>query len=240
MNKYKYDLHIHSCLSPCGDMDMTPNNIVNMASIIGCDIIAVTDHNSCANLPVIMEIAKKMGITCVPGMELCTAEEAHVLCYFLTLEGAMSFSEYVYEQSPNIENKEHIFGAQVIMNEQDEPIDKVDKMLINATNISAYELTELLIPYGGIAVPAHIDKSSYSLMASLGSIPPEYGFSCVELSDNCEIEAFLNDHPDIKEMGILRDSDAHYLENFKDELPEMTLEKNDVRSVITAIKGGKF
>ncbi|MDI9489318.1 MAG: PHP domain-containing protein, partial [Bacillota bacterium] len=95
MLKLSYDLHIHSCLSPCSDEDMTPANIVNMAKLLGLDVIAVTDHNSCRNCPAVYNYAQKNNILVIPGMELCTMEEVHVLCFFEELENAMAFDKYV-------------------------------------------------------------------------------------------------------------------------------------------------
>ena len=100
MTSYPYDLHIHSCLSPCGDDDMTPNNLVGMAALSGCQVIAVTDHNSCKNAGAVMRAGEEAGLLVLPGMELCTAEEAHVVCLFETLEGAMAFDGYVYGHMP--------------------------------------------------------------------------------------------------------------------------------------------
>lgn len=98
--KYSYDLHIHSCLSPCGDMDMTPNNIVNMASLLGLDLIAVSDHNTALNLPAVFSVAKQVGLTVIPAIEANTAEEVHVLCLFPELEDALSCSDEFYQHLP--------------------------------------------------------------------------------------------------------------------------------------------
>lgn len=93
-----YDLHIHSCLSPCGDDDMTPGNIVGMAAIKGLDVIAVTDHNSCRNCPAVLKLAEQYGVLAIPGMELTTAEEVHAVCLFSELSAAMEFDRFVYEK----------------------------------------------------------------------------------------------------------------------------------------------
>jgi len=140
----QYDLHIHSCLSPCGDLDMTPNNIVGMAKISGLDVIAVTDHNSCKNCPAVMKVAEGYEILAIPGMELTTMEEVHVVCLFETLEDALSFGNYVDEKLIPIENREDIFGQQLICNEEDEVIGKESRLLINATTISFDDVYELV------------------------------------------------------------------------------------------------
>jgi len=117
--KVKADLHIHSCLSPCGDNDMTPCNIVNMAKLLGYDMIALTDHNSCLNCEAAIDAGKKAGLTVVPGMELCTAEEIHCVCLFEDLKKANEFSSYIRTTMPDIDNKPEIYGEQRIMNSDD-------------------------------------------------------------------------------------------------------------------------
>ena len=112
MVKLSYDLHLHSCLSPCGDDDMLPSNIVGMAALKGLDVIAITDHNSCKNCPAVIKLAEAYGVIAIPGMEICTSEEVHVLCLFSTLEKAMAFDEYVHVRIPPFPNDEIIFGKQ--------------------------------------------------------------------------------------------------------------------------------
>ena len=114
-----YDLHIHSCLSPCGDDDMTPANLVGMAAVKGLDVIALTDHNSCWNCPAALYHGKNYGVTVIPGMELTTAEEVHVICLFPTLEDALAFDAYVYERLLPVPNREDIFGKQQIMDKKE-------------------------------------------------------------------------------------------------------------------------
>ncbi len=238
MKEYNYDLHIHSCLSPCADNEMTPNNIVNMASILGCDILAVSDHNNLKNVSTIINLSNNLGILGVPAVELCTQEEAHILCFFDSIKGALAFDEYLYSTIPPIKNKPDVFGEQLVMNEKDEIVGVEERLLITAADISAYELTGLLNDYGGVAVPAHIDKSSYSLMAALGVIPDDYGFTCVELRKIVDTQTYMQNHIDIANMGILKNSDAHYLENMSDEMSKIKLDKLCLKSFISAIKNG--
>ena len=120
MSMLYYDLHIHSCLSPCGDKDMTPANIAGMAAVKGLDVIALTDHNSCRNCPAAMRHAEDLGITLIPGMELTTSEEVHVVCLFPTLEAAMDFDQYVYLHLLPVKNRPDIFGEQLILDEKDQ------------------------------------------------------------------------------------------------------------------------
>ena len=130
-----YDLHIHSCLSPCGDDDMTPANIAGMAAVKGLDVIALTDHNSCRNCPAAIYHGEKHGVTVIPGMELTTREEVHVICLFPTLENALAFDSLVYKELMPFPNREDIFGKQQIMDPTDRVIGTVENLLINATSI---------------------------------------------------------------------------------------------------------
>ena len=132
MKPFYYDLHIHTCLSPCGDDDMTPANIVGMSALKGLNVIAITDHNSCKNCAAAMALAKEYNITVIPGMELTTQEEVHVVCLFPTLEEAMAFDHYVEEHLLPIPNRPETFGKQQIMNENDEITGEDPILLISA------------------------------------------------------------------------------------------------------------
>ncbi len=144
-----YDLHIHSALSPCGDNDMTPNNIVNMALLKGLDIIAVTDHNTCGNCAAVMAAAGE-NILVIPAMELETSEEVHIVCYFPTLESAKKLEEEVVKRSSFIENRAEIFGKQLYMNELDEVIGEETRLLVTATALDIYEAVSLTRKLGGV------------------------------------------------------------------------------------------
>ena len=161
-----YDLHIHSCLSPCGDDDMTPANIVGMAAVKGLDVIALTDHNSCRNCPAAMYHGEKYGVTVIPGMELTTQEEVHVICLFPTLDDALRFDALIYEKLLPFPNREDIFGKQQIMDERDEVTGTVKNLLINATSISFDDVFPLVGSFQGIAYPAHVDKASTPALQS--------------------------------------------------------------------------
>jgi len=229
----RYDLHIHSALSPCGDGDMTPNNIVNMAMICGLDMIAVSDHNTAGNVAAVMAVGKKAGVTVVPAMELETAEEIHVLCLFSTLDAVLRFEkEQVAPALPQISNDPRIFGAQHLMNAEDEIVGEESRYLINATAISLDGLAELVASYGGIAIPAHIDKATKSLVGNFGMVGEYMGFRCFELSRNLK-DDFIIATPGLgkRPYRYIHDSDAHYLQDIGEhsgenliELPENSAE----------------
>ena len=193
--KLSYDLHIHSCLSPCGDEDMLPSNIVGMAALKELDIIAVTDHNSCGNCPAVMKLAEAYGITAIPGMELTTEEEVHVLCLFPELDNAMEFNRFVYQHMMPFPNDEEVFGRQLYVDENDKITAKEPYLLINATSINFEQVHGYVEQYGGIMIPAHVDKSSTSLISNLGFIPPDSKFTCAELKHTGFTEKTLEAHP---------------------------------------------
>ena len=229
MGEYFYDLHLHSCLSPCGDMDMTPNNLVNMAKLLGMDVIALTDHNTCLNCEAAMKVGEEIGLLVIPGMELTTSEDIHAVCLFPTLEKALAFSQYVDENRIHIRNKAEIYGRQVIMNENDEEIGEIEDLLLPGSFIGMYDAYRKAQEFGGICYPAHIDRDSLSILSVLGEIDPWCGFRTAELADISRLPELRENHPILDCMNIITCSDAHYLENMRDAqntltLPELTRE----------------
>ena len=229
MARYYYDLHLHSCLSPCGDMDMTPNNLVNMAKLLGLDVIALTDHNTSLNCEAAIKVGEEVGLLVIPGMELTTAEDIHAVCLFPTLEQALHFSRYVDENRFKVPNKAEIYGRQVIMNENDEEIGEIEHLLLPASFIGMYDAYRKAREFGGICYPAHIDRDSLSILSVLGEIDPYCGFRTAELADISKLPELRKQHPILDHMNIITCSDAHYLENMRDaantlELPELTRE----------------
>lgn len=211
----RYDLHIHSALSPCADADMTPNNIVNMALVCGLDLIAVSDHNTTGNVAAVVKVGAAAGITVVPALELETAEEIHVLCLFPAVDAACAFDEeQVRPALPPVLNRPEIFGVQHLMDEQDRIIGEDSRFLINATGISLEGLAGLAERYGGVAVPAHIDKPTKSLVGNFGMVGEYMGFRSFELSRNLP-EGFLAATPGLggRPYRYIHDSDAHYLQD---------------------------
>ncbi len=209
---FYYDLHIHSALSPCGDEDMTPNNIVNMAYIKGLDVIAITDHNSCKNARAVMAAGKDK-IKVIPGMEITTSEEVHVLCYFPEIDAAEDMGNFVYQHMQGVKNDPEIFGRQLVMNAEDEVVGEEDNLLVNAVNLDIYEVAAAVKTRGGLFVPAHIDKSSYSITANLGFLPPDLEVDGLEITER-GLEKYSQMYAG---YGVLTSSDAHYLENISEQ-----------------------
>lgn len=234
--KYFYDLHMHSCLSPCGDVDMTPNNIVGMSKLLGLDVIALTDHNSVLNCEAVMKLGAQNDLLVIPGMELTTMEEIHVVCLFPTIEKALLFNDYVREHQMQIKNRADIYGRQIIMDENDEEIGEVSNLLILATDISVMNVRELVESFHGVCYPAHINRDSMSIISSLGDIPPECGFKTAEVSSSGDIEKLKIQHPILNDMLIVRDSDAHYLQNMKDAQNFFELDEISIEAVLAKLK----
>ena len=211
MNKYFYDLHIHSCLSPCGDDDMTPNNIAGMAALNGLNIVALTDHNSCKNCPAFFEACKKHGLIAIAGMELSSAEDIHFVCLFPELDQAMAFDKEIEGHLPDIKNRADIFGNQLILDGDDEQLGTEDKLLITATDLWAADAIALARSFGAHVRPAHIDRTSNGIISILGDIPEEYGFNFVEFNDKENIKSLFRDYSSLKDCSTIVSSDAHHL-----------------------------
>ena len=216
MNKYNYDLHIHSCLSPCGDNDMTPANIAGMAAVKGLQIAALTDHNSTANCPAFFKACKAYGIIPVAGMELTVSEDIHLLCLFDSLEAAMEFGNAVRGHMMPVKNRPEIFGEQIIMDEEDNVIGTEPDLLINATDLDLYSAHGLCEKYGGVCYPAHIDRASNGLVAVLGDFPDEPHYAAFELNDSGSYDGYTARFPFLAKKNFVVCSDAHRLESLSD------------------------
>ena len=226
-----YDLHIHTALSPCAERDMTPNNIVNMAVLKGLDVIAATDHNSSKNCRAVTETAKSNGLLVIPGMELCTAEEIHVLCLFPDINAAEAFDRIVTESMPHIKNRPEIFGEQLLLDSYDAIVGHEDMLLTNDSALSLGEAQKTALKLGGVCVPAHIDRLSHSIISSLGTVPPEYGFKTVEVSK------YGNDSDFNYGMKILKNSDAHSLGDINEREHFLEATELTAKGVITFLGG---
>lgn len=217
MNRYYYDFHIHSCLSPCADNDMTPANIAGMGTLAGLNIMALTDHNTVKNCPAFFKAAKQNGIIPIAGMELTTAEDIHVVCLFERLEEAMVFGDEVEKRRMLIKNRTDIFGEQLIVDELDNLIGVEENLLSNATSISYDEVPEFVSEFKGICYPAHIDRQTNGVIYTLGTFPEKPFFGCAELHDEGKIQELVEKHPVLNGKKIIIGSDAHYLWDIRDK-----------------------
>ncbi|MBO6062151.1 MAG: PHP domain-containing protein [Clostridia bacterium] len=218
MALFTYDLHVHSCLSPCGDDEMTPCNIAGMAYLAGVKIVALTDHNSCKNCPAFFTACAEYGVTAVAGMELTTSEEIHMVCLFGGLEQAMAFDEALQPYRMKLKNRVEIFGNQHIMAAEDEIVGEDPYFLPAATSLSIADAAAMVRSMGGIAYPAHIDRESGGMLAILGAFPDEPVFTLCEVRDKPNAETLSGGR------RVVVSSDAHRLEDFAVNLNHLELD----------------
>lgn len=230
--KYYYDLHIHSCLSPCGNDDMTPADIAGIGALNNLSVMALTDHNSCENCPAFFEACEFYGIIPVAGMELTTAEDIHIVCLFRTLENALQFSDFVYSRIMPIKNNPEIFGNQNVTDTDGNILRTIDKLLISATDISVDELPNLISEYDGVCYPAHIDRDSNGIIAILGDIPPEPGFKCFEIHNQNKLNEYIENYQSLKNMSHIISSDAHSLFDINTDINFFEIPENYQNFVI--------
>jgi len=212
--RFAYDLHLHSCLSPCGDDASTPANLAGMAAVQELSFAALTDHNTCGNVRSFFEAAKAYpGLVPVAGMELCTAEEIHVVCLFPGVEAAEAFErDCVRPTRPKVKNDPARFGRQIRMDADDGELGEEGDWLIPAADIDLERAVTAVRALGGEAIPAHVDRPSYGLLAVLGFFPPEPRFGAVEVAKAENIPRLVAEHA-IDPAKVLTDSDAHRLED---------------------------
>lgn len=224
--KAYYDLHIHTAASPCGDELMSPHNIVNMAKLKGLDIIAITDHQTCCNCRAVQKVGQANDLIVIPGMEIECKEEFHLVALFPSCEAAEQVEADVKAKMPKIMNNAKLFGTQQCLNEDDEVIGEIQELLLVSTQLSASEITKKVTSVGGIIYPAHIDRTSYSIISQLGLLPSEPVFKALEISKAADVKWYKEQY---KYHHLIQSSDAHYLHHISEaehflELNQMSQE----------------
>ena len=211
LNTYRADLHIHTVLSPCGDLYMSPSAIIEQAKKLHLDVIAITDHNSTRQVKVTQQIGKENGILVIGGVEITTQEEAHALAYFETDEQLDAFQEFLDEHLPHIPNDEERFGYQLIVDREEEILGEEEWLLISALDVDLDTLYEKVHEIGGLFVPAHVNKPASSMMSQLGFVPPNTKADALEISKHIKKEDFLRKFAYLKKFAFTKSSDAHFL-----------------------------
>ena len=224
------DLHIHSCLSPCADDDMTPWNLVGMARVKGLDVIALTDHNTALNTPEATAAGEAYGVQVIPGMEVTSREEVHMLGYFPSVREALAAGEEVYAHLPQVQNQPALFGNQIIMGAEDTPSGTLEKLLINATDLNVEEVCALIRAHGGVPVPAHINRGASGVLGALGFLP-------AAPFDALEVARSLPCPMDLSGWRVTHSSDAHQLENISERDFYLHTEEISARAVLGWLKG---
>lgn len=235
MPNYAYDLHIHSCLSPCGDELMTPPNIVNMAFVKGLDIIAITDHNSARNARAVMKAAEKLPLTVIAGIEITTAEEIHVVALFPDAESAEKAGEELEKHLPAIKNRPEFFGEQIIMDENENVIGEFSLLLSNATDISIDTIQQFVKSFGGVCFPAHIDRTSNSVLSVFGFMPENPSFNILEVHNPEQFFQGEENRYYKENYRIITSSDAHQLSDISEREHFVEIEDVTFRSIAKAL-----
>ena len=221
----KFDLHVHSCLSPCADLEMSPMEIVRRAKAAGMDGIALTDHQSSRNCPAVAECARREGVGCLFGLEVCTAEEVHALALFDTVESAQAMTDFVYAALPKRVNDPDTFGDQPVVTWDDDIVEMEWRILAMACRKGLAETGAKCHELGGLFVAAHVDRAAFSVYSQLGAIPSEANFDAVELSRTADETAWM---PKVAGYAVTRSSDAHNLDDVARVWTEADLESFSV------------
>ena len=211
--QFKADMHIHSVLSPCGDIEMSPSAIVETAKARGMDIIGLTDHNSTLNADVTRRLGEKVGLHVLMGAEVTTKEEVHCLAFMPTTEKLAEFQTFLDSKVVFFQNDVDKFGYQLVVDEEENITGEVPHLLINALDLPMLELQQEVYRMGGIFIPAHIDRPTFSLSSQLGFVPSGLRFHAMELSYYCKRDGykFLETHPWFSDLNFIQSSDAHFV-----------------------------
>ncbi len=221
------DLHIHSCLSPCADEDMTPNNITAMASLKGLAAIAVCDHNSCSNALACIRAGRRHGVLVVPGVEVTTAEELHALCYFPDYDALHDFCTLLEGSQAYVPNKPELLGEQIIMDENDTITGSCKRWLGQSIQFTVEDVERQVLVRGGVMVPAHINRPSQSLLANLGFIPPSLQARVMEIRGEYALPYGYRS---------IRSSDAHNLGDILETGFLLAVQERSVKGILNALK----
>lgn len=214
MKSYRAELHVHTVLSPCAEIEMIPPFIVQEAVDRGIQLLAITDHNASANISAVQKAAQGSGLSILPGMELQTREEVHSLCLFDTQEQICSFQAWVDARLPAIKNRPDYFGEQFVVGETGDFIRREEQLLLVSASCSIEEAYRAVNDLGGLFIPAHINRSAFGLIAVLGLIPVGIPFPALEISRHLTPAQAVEKYPQAAAYPLIRSGDVHRLEEF--------------------------
>ena len=240
MTRLPYDLHVHSCLSPCGDSEMTPNSIAGMASLNGLRILALTDHNTTGNCAAFFAACRRYGVIPIAGAELTTAEEVHLVALFPCLEAACDFERDLGAYRILYPNRADIFGEQLYVDENDTVLAAEPNLLTNALSLSLDGAAAFVRRYGAVAYPAHIDREANGAISVLGDFPRESGFTAFELHSASRLSEYCERYA-LSSYASVISSDAHYLWDISEGENVLLLEgegEDEIRAALFAYLGG--
>ena len=237
MMDFRADLHIHTTLSPCGDLDMHPVNIVSRAVKMGLGIIGITDHNTTRHCELIARLAAEKGIYALQGAEVTTKEEVHCLAFFENTDSLKTFQKFLDESLPDILNVPELFGYQVQVDEDEKIVYEETRLLVSALSRSIEEVEVYVHALGGLFIPAHIDRRKNSIYSQLGFLPESLNADALEVSRHSSPGEFGNVHPEIKSFSIISSSDAHFPDSIGTNTTHLRLEEASFAEIRMALRG---
>lgn len=236
MREFKADLHIHTCLSPCGESEMTPCMIVKEAIKKDLDIIGICDHNSSDNVPSVKKVAETHGLKVIGGIEISTREEVHILALFEDDESLTTFQRIVYESLTGT-NNELAFGEQLVLNEEDEVVDRNTRLLIGATELPIERAVGFANSLGGVVIASHVDRESFSIISQLGFIPKGLELDALEISANTSVKDFNEKFSKaLNTLPLVSFSDAHCLKDIGKSTTTFLIEEPTIQEIKKAIR----
>ncbi|MEI7723735.1 MAG: PHP-associated domain-containing protein [Bacteroidota bacterium] len=235
MKKFRADLHIHTVLSPCGDLEMSPDTIISKAREMQLDIIGITDHNSTRQCKVISRMGALNGLIVLSGAEVTTKEEVHCLAFFETEEQLNNFQEFLDMNLPDIPNDVKRFGHQVVVDADNNIVFTEERLLISALNQSIDQVEAKVHSLNGLFIPAHIDKRRFGIIEQLGFVPPDLKVDALEISPFCRQKEFLAVHSELINYPFISGSDAHYPEQIGSRVTVFEMESGGFAEIRKAI-----
>ncbi|MBD3413126.1 MAG: PHP domain-containing protein [Candidatus Aminicenantes bacterium] len=228
LKRIKADFHIHTCLSPCADLEMSPQNIASQAKTENIDLLGICDHNSAENVSALKKAANKFKIQVLPGIEVTTQEEIHILALFNKTSSAFELQEIIYQNLPG-ENDEETFGMQVVVNEKGEVLHFNKHLLIGATSLSLEKTVHLIHSLDGLAIAAHIDRPTFSIISQLGFIPDSIEIDALEISPLTSISEAKKRYP--SKLPMVCFSDSHFLKEIGNGTTFFYIETSSIQEI---------
>jgi predicted metal-dependent phosphoesterase TrpH len=232
---FNCDLHVHTCLSPCAELDMHPMALVQKALEANLDMIAICDHNSSANVPYVINAARTSQLKILPGMEITTSEEVHLLAIFDSLSNLTSLQNIIDQHLPG-ENDEERFGVQAIVNENGEVEGINNQLLIGATDLSLDTLIGYIHQFDGLAIAAHIDRESFSVLSQLGFIDDNAGFDALEITHLTGFDQARIKYQELFKYSFIVSSDSHFIKDLGQDFTRFYLEEPSFAELKMALK----
>jgi PHP family Zn ribbon phosphoesterase len=237
MKRFRADLHMHTVLSPCGDLEMSPSAIIEEAKSKKLDIIGITDHNSTKNCDVTRKLGEKEGIVVMMGAEVTSKEEVHCLAFFENSEVLNEFQSFLDAKLPDIKNKVKSFGYQLVVNEKEEIIEEIDRLLLSGLTCSIDELEKEVHRLGGIFIPAHVSRPKFSIISQLGFVPSDLNFDALGISKYNSREKLFKNQSYLDECATVQSSDAHFLKDIGSVFTEFEMEEASFAELKQALRG---